>query len=242
MRRSVVVLFGLLAVVSAGLPAVAQTEPFEGEASRLAGPDRLSTAVAISQEQFPDGADEVFLARADVFADAVAGGSLTAGPTLLVPSDGEVPPVVLDEVERLGAQTVTALGGEQAVSDNVLAAAGAAGAAGTGRLAGDDRFSTAVAIARHQFPDGAAGVYLARADELADAVSAGSLQGGPVLLVPTDGDLPAPVVDALDGLAPAAVVALGGVDAIADEVLDAAATAAGGDAGALRLGMVSSAW
>ena len=88
---------------------------------RLAGPTRIETAVEISQMQFPQGdVEQVFLTRADLFADAVAGGSLTGGPTLLVPMDGELPESVADEIARLNPATITVLGGDAAVSDEIL--------------------------------------------------------------------------------------------------------------------------
>ena len=52
------------------------------------------------------------------------------------------------------------------------------------RVFGEDRFGTSVAISRYEFRGGAPEVYLARADNFADAVAAGSLKRGPVLLVP----------------------------------------------------------
>ncbi len=93
---------------------------------RLAGAGRMETAVAISQYQFPDGADEVYLANAGNFPDALAGGSLTRGPVLLVPGCGDLPRVVADEVERLGVDTVVVLGGTAAVCDDILDQAAAA--------------------------------------------------------------------------------------------------------------------
>lgn len=109
-------------------PAPSPSEPAPGarQTSRLAGPDRITTAVAISQAQFPQGASTVYLARADAFADALAGGTLTAGPILLVPSCGELPAPVAQEITRLGAATVTALGGEDAVCQAIVDAAAAA--------------------------------------------------------------------------------------------------------------------
>lgn len=65
------------------------------------GGTRFETAIAISQRAFSGGAAEVFLARTDQFADAVAGGSLTSGPTLLVDSCNLVPAAIQDEVRRL---------------------------------------------------------------------------------------------------------------------------------------------
>lgn len=100
--------------------------PAARESGRLAGPDRFATAVAISQAAFPQGAAVAYLARADEFADALAAGSLTDGPILLVPSCGEVPQVVADEIRRLDPARVVALGGTVAVGDAVLNAAVAA--------------------------------------------------------------------------------------------------------------------
>lgn len=104
----------------------ADPAPGARETSRLAGPDRITTAVAVSQAQFPGGADTVYLARADDFADALSGGTLTAGPILLVPSCGELPAAVADEIVRVGATTVTALGGENAVCQGIVDQAAAA--------------------------------------------------------------------------------------------------------------------
>lgn len=94
--------------------------------ARLAGPDRFATSVAISREQFPGTVAEVYLARADAFADALSGGALTDGPVLLVPACGTLPPVVAAEIARLDPERVVALGGAAAVCDAVLAEAAAA--------------------------------------------------------------------------------------------------------------------
>lgn len=41
---------------------------------RVHGSDRYATSAAISRHAFPQGADVVYLARGDEFADALAGG------------------------------------------------------------------------------------------------------------------------------------------------------------------------
>lgn len=113
---------GGFALVTFTVPPAGAPSPTPGARaiSRIAGPDRITTAVAISEEQFPDGAGVVYLARADQFADAVAGGSLTAGPVLLVPQCGGVPDAVAVEIDRLDPETVTALGGDDAVCEDTL--------------------------------------------------------------------------------------------------------------------------
>lgn len=95
----------------------------EVEGDRIGGTSRIETAVLISQEAFPDGADDVFLAQAGDFPDALAAGALTTGPILLVPSCDELPDVVADELARLEPTRVVALGGTAAVCDEVLEAA-----------------------------------------------------------------------------------------------------------------------
>jgi len=87
---------------------------------RIAGPDRIATAVAVSRSAFPDGSAAAYLARADLFADALSAGSLADGPVLLVPSCGDLPPVVATELRRLSPQRVAALGGTAAVCDALL--------------------------------------------------------------------------------------------------------------------------
>lgn len=193
---------------------------------RVAGTSRYDTAVAISQRAFPDGAQTVYVASAaDTAPDAVSGGILDDGPILLVPGDpgASVPSSVLAEASRLTPTRVVALGGSRAVNEAHLRAV-AAGIT-TSRLAGDDRYATAVQIARRRYPprQPVPTVYLAQAFVFADAVSAGSLRDGPVLLVPPCGEVPADVVRYLQEATPARVVALGGQRAICDELLDAAA-------------------
>lgn len=91
--------------------------------SRLSGADRFATSAAIADRSFPDGADVVYLARADNAADALSGGSLTDGPVLLVPSCGGLPEVIGAAIERLDPREVIALGGTNAVCPQILQAA-----------------------------------------------------------------------------------------------------------------------
>lgn len=196
------------------------------------GGSRIDTAVAISQAQFPEApVARVYIARADLFPDALAGGVVTDGPILLVPSEGTLPGPVASEIDRLDPDQVVALGGTVAVSDDMLAQAAAGRSAGRLSQPGTGRIETAIAISQHQFPVGATEVYLARADDFPDALSGGVLTEGPILLVPRDGAVPLAVQQEIERVDPVRVVALGGTAAIADEVL----AAAGGDRETIRL-------
>lgn len=96
---------------------------------------------------------------------------------------------------------------------------------GPDRLSGKDRYETAIAVAKFRFPDGSPAVYLARNDEFADSLAANTLLG-PILLVRSC-DLPVVVKQYLAETTPQRVTALGGTNAVCDDVLDEAKAAAG---------------
>lgn len=118
--------------------------------TRLAGRDRVGTALAISREAFPGGARGAVLVGSRSFPDAVVAAPLAAamgGPVLLVES--QLRTAVGDELDRLlstGAP-VTIVGGSAAVPEGVARAVRARGFEVT-RVSGDTRFHTAVAVAR----------------------------------------------------------------------------------------------
>ena len=118
----------------------------------LAGAGRVQTAVAVSQENFPDpqSASVAVLATEGNFADALAGTPLAVaanGPVLLTPSD-QLNTDTADELARLlpGGATVYLLGGQAALSDTLEQAVTDLGFTPR-RLAGGSRYDTAAAIA-----------------------------------------------------------------------------------------------
>ncbi|NAZ87212.1 cell wall-binding repeat-containing protein, partial [Kineococcus indalonis] len=93
---------------------------------------------------------------------------------------------------------------------------------GTVELRGADRYATAVAVARHGFPEADAVVLASGEDaHLVDALSAGPLArrlAAPLLLT-ARGALPAATAEHLRALAPAAVLVVGGEGAVAEAVM-----------------------
>jgi putative cell wall-binding protein len=200
----------------------------------------LAQAVAVSRTTFEDGtAEHAVLARADVFADALAGSSLTLGlgPLLFAESTGALPPSTRTELVRAlprGA-TVYLLGGAAALPVPLEAELARLGFR-PHRLAGADRESTAAAVARElvvrrraaDFPDNGTAV-LATADNWPDAVAAGAMAayyGLPVLLTPTARLHPA-TARALRELRPSGLLVLGGPTAVSPATHAAAVSAAG---------------
>jgi putative cell wall-binding protein/glycerophosphoryl diester phosphodiesterase len=191
---------------------------------RVAGADRVETAARISQDVFrAAGTDTIVLARADDYADALAGAPLAAqegAPVLLTPRDA-LSDWVRVEIERLAAGRVVILGGETAVSPGVADELAALGVE-VERIGGANRFATAAEVAAQLDEwDTALVVEGAHTDPgrgWPDAVSAGSyagLTGSPVLLVTRD-RLPEETATALEGASE--VVVVGGAAAVSPAV------------------------
>lgn len=190
---------------------------------RIAGNNRIDTAAAVSARAFPQGAQKVYIARADGPIDALAGGTLVDGPVLLVPVESAIPNSVRSEIERTRAVQVVALGGPGAIPDSVLA--DVAQGRDTARLFGQDRYSTAIAISREAYPQGAKRVYIADGvgrdrEGSPDAVIGGILNDGPVFIIdPNNPESWNLVAGEVKNLNPDTVVALGGEGAVPNQAL-----------------------
>lgn len=113
---------------------------------RLSGDTRVETALAVAEEVVArNGAPgEVLLARSDDWADAISGGAYaaSAGVPVLLTGRESLDPNVASFLARVAPQRRVALGGPGALSDAVVAAAGAQ------RVFGPERTATSVAVAR----------------------------------------------------------------------------------------------
>jgi 5'-nucleotidase len=229
----------LLVPVAAGAQADEVPEPTVPEVgtlpepvavTRAGGATRIETAIAVSGRF--DAADTVVLARQDEYADALNGAPLAAsvdGPLLLTYTD-DLPDEVADRIADLGATDVVVLGGEAAVSADVVDALESQDLT-VQRLAGPTRFETAVAITNRLIADGTSSgesVFLVeganpdRDRGWPDGVSVSAyaaFAGVPILPVVRD-EVPAPVQAKLDELSPTQVALVGGTAAISQEVED----------------------
>ncbi|WP_165492050.1 cell wall-binding repeat-containing protein [Egibacter rhizosphaerae] len=226
------------------LPAAALAEPVEptnraddpslGElqVQRFGGSDRIGTAAIIAGEVF-GGAETAVLARADDYADALAGATLAVehdGPLLLTPR-GELDERVADTLQTLGVEEAFVLGGAAALSSSIDRALDDLDIE-VNRLAGDDRFETAIKVAE-QLPDQEVdtaylveGRHADPARGWPDAVAVSALaaaEGSPILL--TDHDQLAPAtVAALEHVDEVEII--GGSAAVSDNVETHVATLA----------------
>jgi putative cell wall-binding protein len=158
----------------------------------------------------------VYLATGAAAADALAAGPAAArldAPVLLTAASG-LPAATAVQLRRLRPAEIVVVGGATAVADEVLAQLQAF--ASVRRLAGNDRYQTAAAVARDAFPGTVPVVYVASGGGFADALAGGPAaahEGAPLLLTARDA-LPAATAEALEALAPERIVVLGGEAAV----------------------------
>jgi rhodanese-related sulfurtransferase len=219
-----------------------------GPFTRLAGPDRFGTAVAIGQAAAPTAAT-VVIASGTAMPDAVAAGPLAThlGAPLLLTAAEAAPASLLADIAARHATTAYVVGGTAVISANVAAALKDAGVTNVVRLGGVDRFHTAALVANQIGAASGAAVVVDGSDaHLIDGFTIGGIAGHlgePILMasaagVPDvtraelkalsvssttviGGSLPGTVVAALPG-----GTAISGVDRYATSVAVATAYAA----------------
>ncbi len=189
---------------------------------RVAGHDRFATAIEISMDAFPDGADVVYLATGYNFPDALAGGPAavkTDGPILLSRVES-LPAETLTELRRLSPSRIVILGGEVALDRSVAEDLAPLGAEVL-RLAGRDRYDTAAMISAMHFEPGIRMAFVTGGIDFPAAVAgapAAAANGSPLLLSRPD-DLPSYTRDELARLQPDVIIVLGDVSVVGDAVM-----------------------
>ncbi len=164
--------------------------------NRIFGESRYRTAMEISREAFPNSqsADAVVLARGDEFSDALAGSPFayhSNGPLLLTPAD-RLHDDTAAEIERVlrSDGTVYILGGDAAISAEVQYEIEENYDYEVKRLAGNDRYETAVKVGKKflKKEEGNFPVFMATGENFPDALAVSSVAasgGGITLLSPS---------------------------------------------------------
>lgn len=227
LRPASVVALGGPAAVPAEVLAAAATAAGGAATDRYAGEDRFETAAEIAR-RLP-GSPRAFLATGANFPDALAAGPVTAGAPILLARADELPAATQAVLRERAPAEVVAVGGTAVLSESTLVAAGRAAGDGarTSRLAGEDRYATAVAIA--ELASSTDVVFVSTGTNFPDALSAAPVAaaaGAGIVLTPSD--QLAPVArEHLAALRPAAIVVLGGAAAVSADVADALEELAG---------------
>lgn len=196
---------------------------------RLSGANRYETSLEISKANFV-GASVAVLASGSSFPDALCASGLAGAlnaPLLLVPPKILDGPSLTDdgrafrnECLRLGVTQFQVVGGEAAVSTEVLDAARlVTGVTSSHRWSGADRYATSAAVMNRMVAMNGAPIevaVVARGDKFADALAAAPFAyagGYPILLTKSDA-LPTSVRTSLQAATPGTVYVLGGTSAV----------------------------
>lgn len=156
--------------------------------SRLMGNDRYLTAIEVSRQGWSGGADTVILTNGEDFPDALSAAPLAkkySAPILLTEAQ-RLQTETASELKRLKVKKVVLVGGEGVISTDVVKQLNLMGIATT-RLAGQNRYDTALAVA--QEVGTGQGVFVLGGETFQDALSTAPIaaaQGMPILLVPTE--------------------------------------------------------
>lgn len=216
-------------VVVGGREAIAddvleQVEELTGaEVNRVSGENRYGTAMSLATARFEAKyVTNVFIASGEDYADALSGGTRAGAhgsPILLTQADN-LPAETAYALEELDPAMVTVLGGEEAVSQEVLAEIGQH-TEEVQRVAGQDRYETAALLAETTAPGERAMV--ASGEDFPDALAGSALAGHlgldvPLVLTQPD-NLPEVTGAVLADRESATIDVLGGELTVAEDVV-----------------------
>jgi putative cell wall-binding protein len=141
---------------------------------RIEGADRYETAVRIAERMVREGAefDTAFIAVGTNFADALAASSYAAmrGQPILLTDTNYLPQATKDAIANLGIKNTVVCGGPGAVSESVFDQL-----PNPKRVFGNDRYLTALELAKEFMPKSTKHVYVATGLDFPDAVAGGVL-------------------------------------------------------------------
>jgi putative cell wall-binding protein len=141
---------------------------------RIEGADRYETAVRIAERMVREGAefDTAFIAVGTNFADALAASSYAAmrGQPILLTDTNYLPQATKDAIANLGIKNTVVCGGPGAVSESVFDEL-----PNPKRVYGNDRYLTALELAKEFMPKSTKHVYIATGLDFPDAVAGGVL-------------------------------------------------------------------
>jgi len=194
------------------------------QVKRIYGKTRMDTAALIAEEAHNarDGklGSHVYVVNGHAPADSLIAGPAAFAenaPVLQVTSEG-LPGATAEAIQELNIEQLYVIGGPAVVSKEVCDELSRF--APVERLAGDNRFSTSVEVAKERFP-AAKDFAVVGGYNYADAIGA-AVFGNPVLYVHSDPPLP-PAVDAyLDQVltSDSRVTVFGGLAAVSEAVTD----------------------
>jgi putative cell wall-binding protein len=211
-------------VFLAGDTALVQREFFP-RLTRLSGPTRYETSVAVSKRSFPLSADTAVIVSGEVFADALSAAPFAHAyyAPVLLSARKSLPLAVRNELKRLRVSTVYVVGGPSTLDNAVINQLRAvAGVKSVVRITGKDRYDLAARIARlvAERRGPARTVVLASGERFPDALSASAVAAckwWPILLTKAS-VVPSATANMFASLQPSETIVVGGFASIESSI------------------------
>lgn len=211
-------------VVVGGTAAIPETVALQFAAiapvERISGADRYQTSIRVGEVLGAAKRGRAYIATGSNFPDAISAASAAGfqdAPLLLINGTSPtVPPAIADALARWGVTQVTVIGGNQAISDGLLAAIEALPNITATRISGVDRYSTSIAVNRGAAFGTFGGGYVATGTTFADGLTGGAVagrDGKPLYLTPAS-CVPQDVITDLHTASATSLTLLGGLQAL----------------------------
>ena len=189
-------------------PFTTLASPLVYATERIAGQDRVETALKISQKGW-DSAQTVILCESSDYPDSIASTPFAVSldaPILLTAGDS-IDPRVVQELQRLKPQKVILLGGVACLQPSIEKQLDNSSFKWE-RIGGIDRYETSVLLAKHLSSDT---LILANGDNFPDALSAATFAGiKQIPIVLTSTALPDCVIQYYQDAGPKHLIVIGG--------------------------------
>ncbi|ODA39073.1 N-acetylmuramoyl-L-alanine amidase [Desulfosporosinus sp. BG] len=200
------VITSLTCILSA--PLITQASPLVYSTERIAGQDRVETALKISQKGW-DSAQTVILCEYSDYPDSIASTpfAVSLDAPILLTAGNSIDPRVLQELQRLKPQKVILLGGIACLQPSIEKELDNSSLKWE-RIGGIDRYETSVLLAKRLSSDS---LILANGDNFPDALSAATYAGiKQIPIVLTSTTLPDSVIQYYQEAGPKHLIVIGG--------------------------------
>ncbi|WP_291350663.1 N-acetylmuramoyl-L-alanine amidase [Desulfosporosinus sp.] len=190
-------------------PFITQASPLAYSTERIAGQDRVETALKISQKGW-NSAQTVILCEYNDFPDSIAATpfAVSLNAPILLTRGEAIDPRVIQELQRLSPQKVILLGGTACLQPAIETELTEKLSIDWERIGGFDRYETSVLLAKKLSSDS---LILANGDDFPDALSAATFAGiRQIPIVLTSTKLPDSVIKYYQEARPQHLIVIGG--------------------------------
>lgn len=203
-----VIIISTIFLLLISIPLLAQASPLAYPTERLAGQDRIGTALKIAQKGW-DSAQTVILCEQSDYPDSIAATpfAVSLNAPILLTSGASLDTQVVSELQRLKPQKIILLGGAACLQPQIEKDLAKLSLSWE-RIGGFDRYETSTLLATRLTSDS---LILVNGDNFPDALSAATYAGiKQIPIVLTSTHLPDSVIQYYQAVHPKHLIVIGG--------------------------------